>query len=99
MDEKIITGKILKQRGWPEGKIIGLAKEVGGRLMAEGIDRDAVLTRLDAVLAAPRDFFEDPVLVDVAHELVRRQAVETSKIESALRPVPLDFPIWGRDEI
>jgi tRNA-splicing ligase RtcB len=99
MDEKIITGKILKQRGWPEGKIIGLAKDVGGRLMAEGIDRETVLSRLDAVLAAPRDFFEDAVLVDVAHELVRRQAVEVSKIESALRPVPLDFPIWGRDGI
>ena len=67
--------------------------------MEEGLDRDAVLARLDALLAAPRDFFEDPIFVDVAHELVRRQSVETSRIESALRPAPLDFPVWGKEGI
>jgi tRNA-splicing ligase RtcB len=99
MDEKIITGKILKQRGWPEGKVIGLAKDAGSLLMAEGLEREVVLNRLDRVLAAPREHFDDPIFIDVAHELVRREKVETDKIESALRPAPLDFPIWGAEGI
>lgn len=99
MDEKIITGKMLKQRGWPEGKIIGLAKIAGDKLRADGVARETALDKLDAVLAAPGDFLADAVLGDVAREAVRRQAVEMDKIESALRPVPLDFPIWGKDGI
>ena len=40
----IITGKILKLNQWPDGKIIGLAKQVGNQLIEQGQDRDAVLT-------------------------------------------------------
>ncbi len=99
MDEKIITGKMLKQRGWPEGKVIGLAKTAGDKLREDGVAREAALGKLDAVLAAPGEFLADAVLGDLAREVVRRQAVETDKIESALRETPLDFPIWGKEGI
>ena len=99
MDEKIITGKMLKQRGWPEGKVIGLAKVAGDKLRADGIARETALDKLDGVLAAPGEFLADAVLGDLAREVVRRQAVETDKIESALREAPLPFPIWGKDGI
>lgn len=99
MDEKIITGKMLKQRGWPEGKVIGLAKEAGDKLRAAGLEREAALDKLDAVLAAPGEFLADVALGDLAREAVRRQSVETAKIESALREQPLPFPIWGKEGI
>ncbi len=99
MDEKIITGKMLKQRGWAEGKVIGLAKDAGTKLMALGAERDAALQKLDAVLAAPGEFLADPTLGDVAREMLRRTSVEMDKIQSALRPEPLEFPIWGAEGI
>ncbi len=99
MDEKIITGKMLKQRGWPEGKVIGLAKDAGAALMAAGALRDDALAKLDAVLAAPGEFLADPLLGDTAREVLRRNAALTDKIASALRPAPLDFPVWGAEGI
>ena len=55
----MITGKMLKQRGWPEGKIIGLAKGAAGVFEGRGLERDAILDRLDAVRAQPGDFLAD----------------------------------------
>ena len=44
-----ITGKILKLHNWPDGKIIGIAKRIGERLAGQGLDRESILARLDAV--------------------------------------------------
>jgi hypothetical protein len=47
MDEsKPLTGKILKLRGWPDGKIIGLAKSIAEQLAHQGLDRETILARL-----------------------------------------------------
>src|SRR5687767_2850333 len=35
----IITGKILKLNGWPDGKIIGIAKDAAAQLAAQGLER------------------------------------------------------------
>ncbi len=48
-----ITGKILKLHGWPDGKIIGIAKRTGEQLAAQGLDRETILMRLDAVRQIP----------------------------------------------
>jgi tRNA-splicing ligase RtcB len=94
----IITGKILKLNGWPDGKIIGLAKDAGTRLLETGLDRDSVLARLDAVRADPGDFLADASLADLARECIRvNQPKEQDPAE--LRGEPLPYPIWGRENI
>ncbi len=91
----MITGKVLQGRGWPEGKVIGLAKSVAMRLEMEGLERDAILDRLDAVREQPGEYLADPLFGDLAREAMRRQAVETSQINDTLRAEPLPFQTWG----
>jgi len=94
----IITGKILKLNNWPDGKIIGLAKDIGNKLIDQGMERDAVLTKLEAVRGNPGSFLADAVFAGLARECIRiTQKDEPSP--SALRESPLPFPIWGVDNI
>jgi len=99
----MITGKILKNAGWPEGKIIGLAKSAAARLEMEGLERADVLQKLDAVRIAPADFLGDPQFGDLAREVLRREAREVSQVQDAirdtLRDAPLRFETWGADGI
>ena len=94
----IITGKILKINGWPDGKIIGLAKDAGNKLIEDGVEREAVLTQLEAVRQNPGAFLTDATLADLARECIRiTQSDETH--EPDLRETPLPYPIWGREHI
>lgn len=99
MDEMIITGKNLKLRGWPEGKIIGLAKAAGSMMMETGLSRDEALDRLDAVRAQPGEYLADPFLTDLARECLRREAAEVSRQDDVLRDEPLEFRTWGAEGI
>jgi len=94
----IITGKILKLNNWPDGKIIGLAKEAGNHLISQGVDRESALAQLDSVRQAPGSFLADQTFAELAREYLRiTQGDETS--EETLREEPLPFPIWGEDHI
>jgi tRNA-splicing ligase RtcB (3'-phosphate/5'-hydroxy nucleic acid ligase) len=94
----VITGKILKLRGWPGGRVIGLAKDAAAALLAQGSERENVLARLDAVRASPGDFLTDPHLADLARECLRITAKPLPPVDE-VRAEPLPFPIWGRDII
>ena len=94
----IITGKILKLNDWQDGKIIGLAKEAGNKMITNGMERDAVLTQLDAVRQNPGSFLADPDLADLAREVLRLIKKDEPSLDE-LREMPLPFPIWGRDNI
>ncbi|GAB4505064.1 MAG: RtcB family protein [Anaerolineales bacterium] len=94
----IITGKTLKRRGWPDGKIIGLAKRAAGQLAATEADREAVLMRLEAVRQNPGAFLTDPILTDLARECLRISQKEEPKEEN-LRKTPLSFQVWGRENV
>jgi tRNA-splicing ligase RtcB len=97
-DMDIITGKILKLNNWHDGKIIGLAKDAGNKLMESGLDREAALHQLDAVRQNPGEFLADNLLSDVARECIRiSKNNEPSQIE--LHKEPLPFPIWGQEHI
>jgi len=94
----ILTGKILKLNNWPDGKIIGIAKDVGNQLINQGMERDAVLTQLEAVRQNPGSFLADSLYADLARECIRiSQKDEPSPSE--LRASPLPFPIWGKEQI
>lgn len=96
----MITGKILKTQGWEQGKALGLAKRAAQRLEQEGMEREAVLARLDQVRGAPDSFLADPILADLARELARtvRRAAEES-VAPALRGTPLPYRVWGAEQI
>jgi tRNA-splicing ligase RtcB len=101
-DEKIITGKILKLRGWPEGKIIGFAKNAATKLSMQEISRAAVLEKLDAVRATPAEYLSDEICGLLAQECLRRESdaapanPDDAPFETGeLRETPLDYAVWG----
>lgn len=93
-----ITGKILKLHNWPDGKVIGIAKRVAEQLAAQGLDRETILARLDAVRQNPGPFLADEQMAELARECIRISQPETQS-DSALRDAPIDYPIWGRENI
>ena len=97
----MITGKVLQARGWPQGKVIGLAKAAADSLMMrEGLDEAVVLDRLDGVRAAPDRFVDDPTFGALAREAVRRFAPPpVIAVEEVLRDRPVDYRAWGQDHI
>jgi len=98
MNDELITGKILKLNNWPDGRIIGLAKNVATQLTEQGLDRDTVLTHLDGVRQNPGSFLADSLKADLARECIRiTQKDEPASDELLESPIP--FPIWGRENI
>src|SRR5690242_7135137 len=96
----MITGKILKLHGWTEGRSIGLAKQVAGALEAQGVDRDAVLARLDTVRQQPEDFVGDPLVGALATELLRMKLqAEERSATPMLRGQALPYRVWGAEGI
>ena len=55
----MLTGKMLKLRGWPEGKVIGLAKAVGETLAARGLEDAGAADAGLGVEELVRWYFED----------------------------------------
>jgi tRNA-splicing ligase RtcB len=94
----IITGKILKLNNWPDGKIIGIAKSISTQLSAQGLERDVVLNRLDAVRQNPGSFLADPLMADLARECIRLTQKDEPSTD-ILHERPIAFPIWGRENI
>ena len=64
----IITGKILKLNNWQDGRVIGLAKDAGNKLIEQGMDKDSALAKLEAVRQTPGSFLADPLFADLARE-------------------------------
>ena len=93
-----MTGKILKLNGWPEGKLIGLAKRAADELSKAGLARESILARLDEVRSRPGQFLSDPLLAELARAC-RRQAPEPEDRTAELRAAPLAYPVWGRAAI
>jgi tRNA-splicing ligase RtcB len=94
----VISGKILKHNGWPEGPIIRLAKDAADALWNTGLDRDQILEKLEAVRATPSAYLSDEALGALAQGLEKLAARPTQRDE-ALRDKPVDYRIWGRDYI
>ena len=93
-----IIGKMLKLHNWPDGKVIGIAKRTAEQLAAQGLDRETILARLDAVRQNPGPFLADEQMEDLARECIRISQPET-QADSSLRESPIEYPIWGRENI
>lgn len=96
----MITGRILKGRGWPEGRLIGKAKRAAQQLERDGWEDDAILQRLDEVRAAPDAFHDDTVFGEISRELSQLQKREDERAAiPTLHPAPLAYGIWGAQHI
>ena len=93
-----ITGKILKLHNWPDGRVIGIAKRIGEQLAGQGLDRETILARLDAVRQNPGLFLADEQMAELARECIRISQPEPP-LENSLRDSPIEYPIWGRENI
>ena len=67
----MISGKILKQYGWPEGRIMGAAKAAVDALEAGGLTREQALATIDYLRSDPDAHEGDPVLGRLAAEVKR----------------------------
>ncbi|KOR30039.1 RNA 2',3'-cyclic phosphate--5'-hydroxyl ligase [Achromatium sp. WMS1] len=94
-----MTGKILKLHQWPEGKLIGIAKKLGNQLIAQDIDRNAVLERLNSVRLNPENFMDDVLFKELADECIRIKKKNTEIQKDILRDTPMPYHIWGEDYI
>jgi len=96
--DSLLTGKILKLNGWPDGKIIGIAKDIGERLAEQGMDRETILARLDAVRQNPGAFLAEALMADLARECIRQSQKNEIAVDE-LRDRPIEYPIWGRENV
>lgn len=94
----IITGKILKLNNWQDGRVIGLAKDAGNKMIEQGLDRDSALAKLEAVRANPGSFLADALLAGLARECIRLTRKDEPPA-NALLDNPIPYPIWGRKQI
>jgi tRNA-splicing ligase RtcB len=97
-NDSLLTGKLLKRNGWPDGRIIGIAKGIGAKLADEGLDRETILARLDAVRRNPGYFLADALMADLALECVRLSRKDESPDDTLLEH-SIEYPIWGRENI
>ncbi|MGH2501212.1 MAG: RtcB family protein, partial [Ktedonobacterales bacterium] len=95
----MLSGKILKAHGWPEGKVIGLAKAAAEQMEREGATQAEILARLKPVRLDPGAYLADPRLADLAREVIRRMAPLERQDDITLRERPADYAIWGAEQI
>ena len=94
----MVSGKDLIERGWPQGRTIGLALAAAERLRSRGMDDDAILRELEKVRAAP-DSTTDEALEPLARELAVIREAERSQLEDGLRNEALPYGVWGPELI
>lgn len=97
-EDRTINGRDLIERGWPQGRSIGLALRAAGRLSSERAisEKASLLARLEGVREDPDGALAaDPeVLGELAREFTRLRDSREPAGE-ALRQEPLPYEVWG----
>ena len=94
----MITGKDLIERGWPQGRTIGLALAAAKELRSSGMDDDTVLRKLETVRENPGADTHD-ALEPLARELTNIRDEGAAALEDRLRGEALPYGVWGPDLI
>ncbi len=94
----MITGKILLSRGWPSGKLMGLALATA-QALAQAMTEDDVLTLLDQMREQPSLYLTDQRIGDLARSCLQARRAAVSVEADHLLDEPLPFPIWGASGI
>jgi tRNA-splicing ligase RtcB len=94
-EKPMITGKQLIDKGWPQGKIIGLALDADSSL---NLSDEETLTKLEEIRAYPGKFLADSELEPLAREwlhITAQRAIPTDD----LRDKPIPYRSWGKELI
>jgi tRNA-splicing ligase RtcB len=94
----MISGKDLIERGWRQGRLLGLALAAAERLRSVGMDDETVLRELEKVRTTP-DAATHEALEPLARELAGIRDAAAAALEDALRSVALPYCVWGADLI
>ena len=94
----MVSGKDLIERGWPQGRTIGLALAAAEKLRSRGMDDDAIVRELEKVRVTPSSV-PDEALEPLARELAGIRDAEAAALQDALRDEALPYGVWGADLI
>src|SRR5215207_10530903 len=94
----MITGKDLIERGWPQGRTIGLALAAATDLRATGMDDETILRKLERVRENP-GADTHASLEPLAREWLSIRDEETAELEGGLRGEALAYGVWGPELI
>lgn len=97
MNTQNIYGKDLKQIGYPQGKVIGIAIGIIEQKFKNS-EREEVLEILKKVLESPADFLEDKILSEIANCLIEK-IDEDEKAEIPLKESVDEYKIYGAENI
>lgn len=95
----MITGKHLKARGWPEGKLFGLAKTLAQRLEQHGMPVEAVFTLIDQIRVHPEHYVAQHDYADLAWQCIAYAEQHTPQQDEHVRSAPLEYATWGTEYI
>ncbi|MBZ4190392.1 RtcB family protein [Niabella beijingensis] len=98
MNKLKITGKELRQLGYPEGPVISIAMKLAQKHY-KYTSKETVFDLLKAVLQAPADFVSDAALGPVARQLVPPPPKEDEGMAVSLNQSGIAFNIFGREHI
>ncbi|HJQ29431.1 MAG TPA: RtcB family protein [Rubrobacter sp.] len=90
----MIAGKDLIERGWPQGRAIGLALAAAAELRAAGMDDETILRELEKVRENP-DADTHAALAHLARELASLRVEESAAFEDRLRGKAMPYGVWG----
>ena len=91
----MVDGKNLIERGWPEGRVIGIALEAAKELRASGMDEAQITEELEKVR-------EDPTadahvaLAPLVREFESIRAAEKVRKTERLHDEVLSYEVWGK---
>ena len=91
----IITGKDLQRMGWPQGRVIRMAKAAADVALRAEPDKNRVLSLLEQVRLHPADFTQHPVFAELAAYWLAEITPKPEPEAVKLREEPLPFRIWG----
>ena len=96
MSKLKLSGKELRNIGYPEGPVISIAINVMEKIFKHHSKEEA-LVMLRGVLQAPDDYANDEVLSQVAKQLLPKPVTEGAEI--SLNNTGIQFNIFGQEHI
>ena len=96
--EKMVNGKDLIERSWPEGRLIGLALDAAKELRASGMDESQILSELEKARENPTA--DAHVALAPPRPRARRiRAAEKVREAERLHEEVLPYGVWGENLI
>ena len=93
-----ISGKQLREIGFPEGPVIGIAMDLMHKHFQEEPE-DSALALLKNILRSPEDYENNPRVGLLAKQLLSASTKQSDDNETSLQEKGITFKIFGEDQI